>query len=254
MDLPYTNILGIRVHLIDLKTSLPLIERFIQSRRPHQIVVVNVAKIVKAQFDNLLKNIINSADLVGADGVPVIWVSKLFKPEIPGRLNGTDLMEKLVALSAQKGYSIYFFGAEYDTVKQVAIFYSQKYPTLKIVGYRNGYFLVDDEIEIVKKIRQSNADILFIGFNTPKKEIFIQKHKDEMNVPVIHGVGGSFDVVAGKAKRAPIWMQKYGLEWFFRILQEPRRMLKRYLVTNSLFIFFVILRLLRIKKFNLRDQ
>lgn len=254
MDLPYTNILGIRVHLIELNTSLPLIERFIQSRRPHQIVVVNVAKIVKAQFDSSLKNIINNADLVGADGVPVTWISKMFRPEIPGRLNGTDLMEKLVALSAQKGYSIYFFGAEDDVVKEVASFYSQKYPTLKIAGYRNGYFSVDDEIEIVKEIRRSNADILLIGFSTPKKEIFIKKYKDEMNVPVIHGVGGSFDVVAGKTKRAPIWMQKYGLEWFFRILQEPGRMLKRYLVTNSLFIFFVILRLLGMKKFDLRDQ
>lgn len=254
MDLPYTNILGIRVHLIDLNASLPLIERFIHSRRPHQIVVVNVAKIVKAQSNNLLKNIINNADLVGADGVPVIWVSKVLRPEIPGRLNGTDLMEKLVALSAKKGYSIYFFGAADDVVKEVVSFYSQKYPTLKIAGYRNGYFSVDDEIEIVKKIRRSNADILLIGFGTPKKEIFIKKYKDEMNVPVIHGVGGSFDVVAGKTKRAPIWMQKNGLEWFFRILQEPGRMLKRYLVTNSLFVIFVLIRLLRIKKFDLREQ
>lgn len=249
MDIPFTNILGIRIHLIDLNASLPLIERFIQSRRPHQIVVVNAAKIVKAQFDRSLKNIINNADLVGADGVPVIWVSKIFRPEIPGRLNGTDLMEKLVALSAQKGYSIYFFGAADEVVKEVVSSYSQRYPSLKIAGYRNGYFSVGQEIEIVKKIRRSHADILLIGFGTPKKEMFINKYKDEMNVPVIHGVGGSFDVAAGKTKRAPIWMQKNGLEWFFRILQEPGRMLKRYFVTNSLFIIFVLLRLLRIKKF-----
>lgn len=254
MDIPSTNILGIRVHLIDLNTALPLIERFIQSRKSHQIVVVNVAKIVKAQFNNLLKDVINNADLVGADGVPVIWVSKLFKPKIFGRLNGTDLMGALVEMSAQKGYSIYFFGAADDVVKRVVSFYTKKYPTLKIAGYRNGYFSIDDEIEIVKQIRQSNADILLVGFGTPKKEIFIKKYKYEMKVPVIHGVGGSFDVVAGKTKRAPIWMQKYGLEWFFRILQEPRRMLKRYLMTNSLFIIFIILKLLGIKKFDLEHK
>lgn len=254
MDIPFTNILGIRVHLIDLNIALPLIERFIQSRKSHQIVLVNVAKIVKAQFNNLLKDIINNADLVGADGVPVIWISKLFRPAIPGRLNGTDLMEALVEMSAKKGYSIYFFGAEDCIVRKVVSFYTKKYPTLKIAGYRNGYFSSDEENEIVQQIRQSNVDVLLVGFGTPKKEIFIKKYKHEMKVPVIHGVGGSFDVVAGKTKRAPIWMQKYGLEWFFRILQEPGRMLKRYLMTNSLFIIFIILKLLGIKKFDLEHK
>jgi len=250
MVIPSTNILGIRINLIDLKTALPLIESFIRSGKPHQIVVINVAKIVKAQFNKYLKNIINNADLVGADGVPVIWVSKLFKPEIPGRLNGTDLMETLVEISAQKGYSIFFFGAEEHVIQKVVSVYNAKYLGLKIAGYRNGYFSSEEEKNIVKQIRNSNADILFIGFGTPKKELFIKKYKYELKVPVLHGVGGSFDIVAGKKKRAPIWMQNYGLEWFFRILQEPRRMLKRYLITNTFFIFFVILKILGLKKFD----
>jgi len=249
MAIPSTNILGVRVDLVDLPQTLQLIENFINSGRPHQIVVVNVSKIVKAQYDNFLKKIINDADLVGADGIPVVWMSKLFKPVIPGRVNGTDLMKALVATAAQKGYSVYFFGAEDDVINKVVSFYSKKYPALKIAGARNGYFSEDEEIDIVKQIRKSNADIMFVGFGSPKKEIFINKYKYQMKVPVIHGVGGSFDVVAGKTKRAPIWMQKYGLEWFFRILQEPKRMLKRYLVTNSLFIIFVIMKMLGIKKF-----
>mgnify|MGYP001046305636 CR=1 FL=1 len=249
MAVPSTNILGVRVDLVDLPQTLQLIENFIDSGRPHQIVVVNVSKIVRAQYDDFLKKIINDADLVGADGVPVVWMSKLFKPEIPGRVNGTDLMEALVAAAAQKGYSVYFFGAEDDVINKVVAFYSKKYPTLKIAGARNGYFSEDEEIDIVKQIRKSNADIMFVGFGSPKKEIFINKYKYQMNVPVIHGVGGSFDVVAGKTKRAPVWMQKYGLEWFFRILQEPKRMLKRYLITNFLFIIFVIMKMLGIKKF-----
>ena len=251
MAISSTKILGIRIDLVDLSKTLQLAENYINLRNPHQIVVVNVAKIVKAQYNNLLKEVINNADLVGADGVPLLWTSKIFKPEIPGRVNGTDLMEALVKLSAQKGYSIFFLGSEEQVIQEVVSIYSKKYPTLRIAGYRNGYFSPWDEKNIVKCIRKSNADILFVAFGTPKKEIFIKKYKYELKVPVIHGVGGSFDVVAGKTKRAPLWMQKYGLEWFFRILQEPKRMLKRYLVTNTLFIFFVILNLLRLKKFEL---
>ncbi len=254
MDIPLTKILGIRIDLVDLNSTLQIVEKFIQSRTPHQIVVVNVAKIIKAQTNKLLKHIINNADLVGADGVPVVWISKLFKPEIPGRVNGTDLMEKLVQLSAEKGYSIFFFGAEENVVKTVIKKYKEKYPSLNVAGYRNGYFTTEEEQEIVERIQKSKADILLVGFGTPQKEYFVYKYKYELKVPVIHGVGGSFDVVAGKTKRAPLWMQKYGLEWFFRILQEPRRMWKRYLVTNTLFVVFILLELLGLKNFEQDDE
>ncbi len=250
MEIKSTDILGVRVDRVDLKDTVTIVDEFIRSGRTHQIVVVNVAKIVRAIYDENLKQIINEADLVGADGVPVVWASYLLPPRIPGRVNGTDLMEALVELSASKGYSIFFFGAEEPVVKKVVEIYRQKYPSLKVAGYRNGYFSEQDEEEIVDRINRSNADILFIGFGTPKKEYFVGKYKDRLNVRVIHGVGGSFDVVAGKTKRAPVWMQNYGLEWFYRIIQEPGRMWKRYLVTNTLFVFFILLRLLRIKKFS----
>jgi len=249
MELKSTNILGVRVDLVDLQNTINVVEEFIRSGKTHNIIVVNVAKIVKSIFDEKLKQIINNADLVGSDGVPVVWVSYLFKPKIPGRVNGTDLMERLVELAALKGYSIFFFGAEEYVVRKVVEIYSNKYPQLKIAGYRNGYFSKDEEIKIIHQINESKPDILFIGFGTPQKEYFVSKYKDILKVPVIHGVGGSFDVVAGKTKRAPIWMQKYGLEWFYRIIQEPGRMCKRYLVTNTLFIIFLILELLGIKKF-----
>ena len=249
MVIPSTKILGIRLDLIDLQGTLNKTEQFIRTRKPHQIVVVNVAKVIRAQKNKFLKKIIDEADLVGADGVPLVWISNLFKPKIPGRVNGTDLMEALVKLSSEKGYSIFFFGAEESVIKKVVNIYSQQYPDLKIAGYRNGYFSKDEEKSIVKEIRDSGADILFIGFGTPKKEIFVKKHKEHLNVPVIHGVGGSFDVIAGKTKRAPVWMQKNGLEWFYRVLQEPARMWKRYLVTNSVFILYILLQLLGIKKY-----
>jgi N-acetylglucosaminyldiphosphoundecaprenol N-acetyl-beta-D-mannosaminyltransferase len=249
MNIPSTRILGVRVDRIDLHQTLLLIDDFIKSRKTHQIVVVNVAKIVKAIKDSYLRNVIETADLCGADGVPLVWVSKLGGDPIPGRVNGTDLMEKLIDRAAERGYRIFFFGAKEEVVKKVVEIYKHQYPELQVAGYRNGYFKPDEERQIAEEIGKSKADILFVAFGTPKKEIFISKYKNIMNVPVIHGVGGSFDVIAGETKRAPLWMQNSGLEWFYRFLQEPGRMWKRYLVTNSLFIIFVALELLGLKKF-----
>jgi N-acetylglucosaminyldiphosphoundecaprenol N-acetyl-beta-D-mannosaminyltransferase len=211
-------------------------DNFIRSRVPHQIVVVNVAKLVKAQTDKYLRHIINEADLVGADGVPLVWLSKALGDPIPERVNGTDLMEKLVAHAAEKGYSIYFLGAKLEVVRKVVAIYQAKYPNLKVAGYRDGYFRPEEEVKVAEEIRASGADIIFLAFGSPKKEKFVREHLFRMNVPVVHGVGGSFDVVAGITKRAPVWMQNSGLEWFYRMMQEPGRMWKRYLFTNLEFV------------------
>ena len=235
----------VRVDKVSMKETLQLCDQFIRTRVPHQIVVVNVAKLVKAKTDRLLRKIINEADLVGADGVPLVWLSRLVKDPIPGRVNGTDLMENLVERAAEKGYSIYFLGAKPEVVEKVVGIYRRKYPTLKIAGYRDGYFRPDEEEQVVQEIRDSRADILFLAFGSPKKEIFVKKYLYKMNIPLVHGVGGSFDVVAGVTKRAPIWMQNAGLEWFYRLLQEPDRMWKRYLFTNLEFMLVVLVEVFR---------
>lgn len=251
MVIPSTNILGVRVDLIDLPKTLDIIDDFIASRKTHQIVVVNVAKIVKAITDSQLKQIIRDADLSGADGVPVVWASRLVGDKvIPGRVNGTDLMEALVEKAAEKRYRIFFFGAKPEVVEKVVENFTGIYPALQVAGFHHGYFTKDEEREVAEKIGASNADILFVAFGTPKKEKFISTYKDIMHVPVIHGVGGSFDVIAGVTKRAPVWMQKNGLEWFYRFLQEPSRMWKRYLVTNTRFVVYLLLHVLGLKKFD----
>ena len=250
MDIPSTRILGVRVDCINLDDALSRIEEFIKAGKTHQIVVVNAAKVVKAQKDAYLRQIIEDADLSGADGVPIVWVSRLLGKPIPGRVNGTDLMERLVERAAQKGYRIFFFGAEEAVVRRVVKIYREKYPSLQVAGYRNGYFGADEEREIAENIGNSKADILFVAFGTPKKEHFIRDHKSILNVPVVHGVGGSFDVIAGKTARAPQWMQNYGLEWLFRLIQEPRRMWRRYLVTNILFVYYVLLAIIGLRKFD----
>lgn len=245
MTVEKTSFFKVRVDKISLEDTLDHCEGFIRSRVPHQIVVVNAAKIIKARTDLQLRRIIDNADLVGADGMPLVWLSKWFKDPIPGRVNGTDLMEKMVERAAERGHSIYFLGAKPEVVQKVVQIYRQKYPNLKVAGYRDGYFMPEEEATIAEEIRQSDADVIFLAFSSPKKEKFVADWLYKMNVPVVHGVGGSFDVVAGITKRAPRWMQQCGMEWFYRFLQEPGRMWRRYLITNLGFVFLVMLEMLR---------
>jgi N-acetylglucosaminyldiphosphoundecaprenol N-acetyl-beta-D-mannosaminyltransferase len=237
------NLLGLPMDKLSLDEVLDVIEEFIASGVPHQIVVLNAAKVIKAMADRELRDIILSADLVNPDGVPLVWVSKLLRSPLPGRVNGTDLMERLVELASRKGYRVYFFGARQEVVEKVVDIYRKEYPALEVAGFRNGYFAPNEEFNIVEKICSSKPDILLVAMGTPMKEKWVKRNLHKLNVPVCHGVGGSFDVVAGLVKRAPIWMQRAGLEWLYRIYQEPRRMWKRYLVTNAMFVLLVILEL-----------
>jgi N-acetylglucosaminyldiphosphoundecaprenol N-acetyl-beta-D-mannosaminyltransferase len=245
MEIAKSFISGVRIDRVSMDETVTQCDQFIRTRVPHQVVVVNAAKLVKAQTDKYLRHIINEADLVGADGMPLVWLSKLLGDPIPGRVNGTDLMEKLVEHAARKGYSIYFLGAKLEVVRKVVDTYKEKYPDLKVAGYRDGYFNPEDETAVADEIRASGADIIFLAFGSPKKEKFVRDHLFRMNVPLVHGVGGSFDVVAGITKRAPVWMQNAGLEWFYRFLQEPSRMWKRYLFTNVEFMAVAALEVFR---------
>jgi N-acetylglucosaminyldiphosphoundecaprenol N-acetyl-beta-D-mannosaminyltransferase len=236
MNNNFTNVLGCPISKLNLDQVIVEAENFIKSKKPHYIAVVNVAKIVKMRSDRQLTGSVKSADLIGADGVPLVWASRLLGNPLPGRVNGTDLMYRLLEKADEKQYGVFFFGAKEEILQAVLTRVRAEYPGVQIAGWQNGYFKPEDEWNIARKIRASRADILFIAFGTPKKEIWVRRYLQAMGVPVVHGVGGSFDVFAGLIPRAPVWMQKAGLEWLFRLLQEPRRMWKRYLVTNSLFI------------------
>ena len=133
-------------------------------------------------------------------------------------------------------YKIYLFGAKEEVVCKVKSIFEEKYPNLQIVGFRNGYFTEADEDDIVKDMQKSGADMLFVAFSSPKKEYWVHKYIKQLNIPFVMGVGGSFDVVVGVTKRAPLWMQKCGLEWFYRFIQEPGRMWKRYFIGNAKFV------------------
>jgi N-acetylglucosaminyldiphosphoundecaprenol N-acetyl-beta-D-mannosaminyltransferase len=236
----WVKVLGCPITRLNLDGFVTRMEEFIASRKPHYVAVVNVAKLVKMRSDKELEQSVLTADLIGADGVPVVWVSRLFGTPLPGRVNGTDLMYRLLEKANEKGYRIFFFGAKQAVLENVLEVVSREYPGVKIAGSQHGYFTAEEELAVVEKIRMAKPDLLFIAFGTPKKELWVKRYLFAMEVPVIHGVGGSFDVLAGRIPRAPIWMQKNGLEWLFRLFQEPGRMWRRYLVTNVIFTALIL--------------
>ena len=234
------SICNIPVDALTMQQTIALIDKAIEEHRPIHHVVINAAKVVNAQKDEALKESIVSCDIINADGQAIVWAASFLNRPLPERVAGIDLMDNLVKLAAEKKYRIFFLGAKENVVKNVVNVYTEKYGKEIIAGYRNGYFTKDDELVIAKQIAESGASILFVAMSSPKKEIFLNTYKHLIKMPFIMGVGGSFDVVSGLVKRAPVWMQKWGLEWFYRVMQEPRRMWKRYLFGNSEFIYLVL--------------
>jgi len=234
------NICNIPVDDYSMQETIGIIDKAISENRPIHHVVINAAKVVNAQKDEALRNSIVSCDIINADGQAIVWASRFLGKPLPERVAGIDIMANLVKLAAEKKYRIFFLGAKEDVVKDVVDVYTKMYGKEIIAGYRNGYFNKEAEQEIAKQIAESGASILFVAMSSPKKEIFLNTYKNLIQTPFIMGVGGSFDVVSGLVKRAPVWMQQWGLEWFYRVMQEPKRMWKRYLIGNSAFIYLVI--------------
>lgn len=235
------KLFNIEIDALSMRQTLDIVEDAVANDKHIHHTVVNAGKIVLMQEDKELEKSVNEADLINADGQAVVWASKMLGSPLPERVSGIDLMEKLVKRSFEKGYRCYFLGAEEDVVSNLITLYKKKYSNNVIAGYRNGYFKKSDEKRIAKVISQSNANILFVAITSPKKEIFLNTYKKELkNINFIMGVGGSFDVIAGKVNRAPKWMQDIGFEWLYRVIQEPRRMFMRYLVGNTKFIFLVL--------------
>ncbi|WP_197700926.1 WecB/TagA/CpsF family glycosyltransferase [Sphingobacterium mizutaii] len=188
------------------------------------------------QTDKTLYDAVVNCDIINADGQSIVWASRILKQPLPERVAGADLMINLMDLAGEKGYKVFLFGAKEEIVSKVAKMYRDKFGNQVIAGYRNGYYAEGEEEAIAKTIAESAAQMLFVAISSPKKEIFLNKYKDIIKTPFIMGVGGTFDVISGHIKRAPIWMQKAGLEWLYRTYQEPKRMWKRYLITNTKFI------------------
>lgn len=231
-------ILNTYVNAISMDETIEEVEKIIQVGKPTQHVVINALKVNLMNEDPELRKIVNSCPLINADGASIVWAAKKLEVPLKERVAGIDLFENLVKVAAEKGYKIYLFGAKEEVVTKVKEIFEKQYPSLQIAGYRNGYFTEADEPEIVANMAASGADMMFVAFSSPKKEYWVNKYLDQLKIPFVMGVGGSFDVVAGVTDRAPKWMQDHGMEWFYRFIQEPRRLWNRYMVGNRKFVAY----------------
>jgi N-acetylglucosaminyldiphosphoundecaprenol N-acetyl-beta-D-mannosaminyltransferase len=238
---PRVDILGTPIDNMTMQQTLNLIEDAIENNKRVSHTVVNAGKIVLMHKNAQLKESVVNADIINADGQGVVWASRILGQPIVERVTGIDLMDNLVELAYRKKYKIFFFGAKDDVLNKVIGHYSDKYSHSIVAGYRNGYFKKSEERAIAQQIADSGAQILFVAITSPLKENFLYENRDLLkSVNFTMGVGGSFDVVAGYVKRAPLWMQHSGLEWAYRVYQEPKRMFKRYMVGNWQFLMLVL--------------
>ncbi len=209
------------------------------------LCTVNVAILMQQRKHADLRQYIRQARWVVADGKPIVWFSRFFGPALPERVTGVDLIEKLARRAAATQTGIYLLGGDARVVRQARKRLLESVPDLWIAGDHSGYFSGKDAAEVAREISESGADILIVGMGVPRQERFIMAHWARLGVKFAMAVGGSFDVLGGLRRRAPPVLQRLGLEWAFRLAQEPRRLWKRYLVTNSQFLALMIRHLAR---------
>jgi N-acetylglucosaminyldiphosphoundecaprenol N-acetyl-beta-D-mannosaminyltransferase len=224
------ELFGIQMDNLTMSETLDRIDQLIRSGHSHQHVVVNVDKIVKSSKDKTIKAIISQCDLVSVDGMPIVWASRLLGKPIKERVAGIDLFCALVERAAAQSWPIYFLGAEQTVLEKVIARFKSDFPNLNVAGARNGYWSATEEANVIDQVCASGAKLLFVAISSPKKELLLKAIQDRQTIGFSMGVGGSFDVISGKVARAPVWMQKSGLEWFYRFLQEPNRLFKRYFI------------------------
>lgn len=201
---------------------------------------INAATVNELVTNNSLRKAFNNSDLINIDGMSVVWALRLLGYTIPERVACPDLAMEVLKLAEKKSFTIFLLGSDEKTLVKTKNNLIKSFPNLLICGSRNGFYEFQDEEVIINMINKLQPDILFLGMPSPKKELFIENHKNELKVKYTLGVGGYFDILSGKTKRAPFWMQLYGLEWFYRFLQEPKRMWKRYMVGNLKFVQIVL--------------
>ena len=219
------NILGVNVSVTSYEDLKKCVEEDIKNNKKSFIVAINPEKILKAREDEKLKDLLNSADYQIPDGIGVVYASKLKKGKIKSRITGIDCMEMLCREANNKRYKIFLYGAKKEVIKEAKKSLEKKYENIKIVGAIDGYEKNNDKI--IKEINKSKADIIFVALGSPKQENWILENKDKVCIKIFQGVGGSFDVISGNIKRAPIWMQKIGLEWLYRLIKEPKRIFRQ---------------------------
>ncbi|MCC5941046.1 MAG: WecB/TagA/CpsF family glycosyltransferase [Balneolaceae bacterium] len=246
------NILDVKVSRYDLQETIERFSKAIKSADKLRVSVTPVNCLLWAKSDEKLKNIYNSADIVTADGVPVVWASKLLGEPIKGRVTGLDLLPQFASVAAKEGFTFFFLGASEGVGEKLAKKLQHDYPGLKVSGIYSppftDTFSDDENSKMIELVNKAEADVLWVSLTAPKQDYWIAEHFNKLNVSVAVGVGAAFDVVCGNIKRAPEWMQNAGLEWLFRFSQEPKRLFRRYFIEAPQFVPLVFKQKLQTKK------
>jgi len=246
------GILGVNVSRFNLEETVQEFSDAIENGLKLRVAVTPVNSILWARKNERLREIYNSADIVTADGVPVVWASKLLKTPIRGRVTGLDLLPKFAEKASKKGYKFFLMGASEGVAEKLTEVLETRFPGLEIAGtYSPPFaetFTEEENEKMINMINQSGADVLWVSLTSPKQDYWIAEHFEQLDVSVAAGVGAAFDVVAGNITRAPLWMQKSGLEWLFRLINEPGRLSKRYLIEAPLFIPLILKQAVTSKK------
>ncbi len=241
--MPRVTLLGVGVDSVTMDETLEEVERLIRARRPSYIVTPNVDVLVQLQTDHEFKRIYDGASLVLPDGMPLLWAARFLGTPFKAKVSGSDLFIELCARAAKKGHKVYFMGAMPGVAQKAAEILKRRFPGLQVTGtYSPSFGFEKNEAEcvlIAQKIREATPDVLFVGLGSPKQEKWTDRFKDKHGAPVSVMVGISFDYVAGTVRRAPKWMQNAGLEWSWRLMMEPKRLWKRYLVNDPKFFWLI---------------
>ncbi len=247
------NILGVNVSAINMSMALDMIENWIERQEPHYICVTSVHGIMESQKDERLRSIHNRAGLVTPDGMPLVWLSRFYGFKHVERVYGPDLMLAVCKRSVSKGWKHFFYGGANGVPELLSETLQKRFPGLKVVGSYSPPFrplTPEEDKEIVQMINNADPDIVWVGLSTPKQEHWMAEHRERLKAPVLIGVGAAFDFISGLKSQAPRWMQRGGLEWLFRLLTEPRRLWKRYLINNPLFVVLTLLQIIGVRKIN----
>jgi N-acetylglucosaminyldiphosphoundecaprenol N-acetyl-beta-D-mannosaminyltransferase len=233
------RMLGTPIDALTLGETVEMCMGAVEQGELLEVGVVNAAKIVKMRDNAALREAVTGCDVIIADGQSVVWASRVLRRPLPERVAGIDLFQRLLYMAELRGRSVYLLGARPEVLERLVERIRAQHPRLRIAGSQHGYYAEDEAPAVADAIKDSGADLLFLGMTSPKKEVFVATYGARSGAKVVHGVGGSFDVLAGVVKRAPRIWQQAGFEWLYRALQEPRRLGRRYLTTNSAFVGLV---------------
>jgi len=248
------RVLGVRINAVQIEDVITRMEEWIRNRSgSHSISPTGMHGTVEAQRDPSFKQVLNSTDLVVPDGMPLVWLGRRRGHYLPRRVYGPDLMLEFCEKTAGREYRHFFYGGEEGVPERLAETLKRRFPPMEVCGTFSPPFrplTPEQDQEIVTMISRAAPDVLWVGLGTPKQERWIHEHRDTLHVPVLVSVGAAFHVVSGRRSQAPLWMREHGLEWLFRLLQEPRRLWRRYLLDGARFVACLGLESLRLKSFD----